>query len=197
MWTVAEFNLVPILVGLLIGFIVGFWIFRAVRRSSGGAAAHDVTADAPAAALDSQPPEPPPAVVRRPIRDGIDTVEGRGVAGEAATATRNVAGEILGVGSQQDLPSTGGPPDNLQMLKGVGPKLAAQLAENGIVRFDQLARLSANEVEMLDAKLGAFRGRIARDRLVEQAAFLARGDTDGFEARFGKLGGGTLQPPGR
>ena len=59
---------------------------------------------------------------------------------------------------------------------------------NGITRFDQLAALSANEVEILDSRMGAFRGRVARDRLVEQACYLARGDTDGFEANFGKLG---------
>ena len=34
---------------------------------------------------------------------------------------------------------------------------------------------------------------IARDRLVEQSAYLARGDTDGFQAKFGNLGTGTLQ----
>ena len=54
--------------------------------------------------------------------------------------------------------------------------------------------------------MGAFEGRIARDRLVEQAGYLARGDTDGFEAKFGKLGRiirspslsrGGFQPPRR
>ena len=75
------------------------------------------------------------------------------------------------------------------MLKGVGPKLAQKLNENGIIRFEQLAGLSATEVSMLDDRLGPFRGRLSRDRVVEQASYLARGDTDGFEARFGKLGG--------
>jgi predicted flap endonuclease-1-like 5' DNA nuclease len=74
-------------------------------------------------------------------------------------------------------------------LKGVGPKLAQKLNENGITRFDQLAALSRNEVAMLDEKLGAFRGRLQRDRVAEQASYLARGDRDGFEARFGSLGG--------
>jgi predicted flap endonuclease-1-like 5' DNA nuclease len=73
-------------------------------------------------------------------------------------------------------------------MKGVGPKLAAQLNQNGITRFDQLAGLSENEIAMLDERMGPFRGRLQRDRLVEQACFLARGDTDGFEAIFGKLG---------
>jgi predicted flap endonuclease-1-like 5' DNA nuclease len=119
----------------------------------------------------------------------LDGVEGRSVADEAAAATKDVAGEILGVDAHPVGPGPGGPGDDLQQLKGVGPKLAAQLAANGIVRFEQLAGLGETEAAMLDERMGAFRGRIARDRLVEQAHYLARGDTDGFEEKFGKLGG--------
>jgi predicted flap endonuclease-1-like 5' DNA nuclease len=57
----------------------------------------------------------------------------------------------------------------------------------GIIRFDQLARLSDAEVERIDVTLGAFRGRLTRDKVVVQADYLARGDIDGFEQRFGKL----------
>lgn len=77
--------------------------------------------------------------------------------------------------------------DELERLKGVGPKLAAMLAAHGITRFEQLAKLTASEIERLDADLGAFRGRLQRDRVAEQADYLARGDIDGFEQRFGKL----------
>lgn len=87
------------------------------------------------------------------------------------------------------VPEADGPPDNLQTLKGVGPKLAAMLGERGITRFDQLAALSAGQLAALDAGLGNFSGRLARDRVAEQAALLAAGDTDGFQARFGNLGG--------
>ena len=86
-----------------------------------------------------------------------------------------------------ELPGADGAPDNLQQLKGVGPKLAGILNERGITRFDQIASLSAGQVETLDAQLGAFRGRFERDRIVEQASYLARGDTDGYRARFGNL----------
>ena len=61
------------------------------------------------------------------------------------------------------------------------------LNERGITRFDQIAKLSPGQVEALDASLGAFRGRFARDRIVEQADYLARGDIDGYEAKFGNL----------
>jgi predicted flap endonuclease-1-like 5' DNA nuclease len=72
-------------------------------------------------------------------------------------------------------------------LKGLGPKVAARLAELGITTVGQIAALSDDEAERLDADLGAFRGRMGRDRWIEQARFLAAGDRSGFEAVFGKL----------
>lgn len=80
-----------------------------------------------------------------------------------------------------------GPPDDLVKLKGIGPKLAAVLNGHGLTRFDQIAKLSPSQVADLDETLGAFRGRLTRDLVIEQADYLARGDVDGFEQRFGKL----------
>ena len=62
-----------------------------------------------------------------------------------------------------------GPADDLTRLKGVGPKFAARLNELGITRYDQLAGLNANEVAHLDERMGPFQGRLARDRVIEQA----------------------------
>ena len=83
--------------------------------------------------------------------------------------------------------SGGGPGDDLEQLKGVGPKLAAMLNAHGISRFEQIAALTESELDRLDQDLGPFRGRLQRDRVVDQAHYLARGDTDGFEQRYGKL----------
>ena len=44
------------------------------------------------------------------------------------------------------------------------------------MRFDQIAHLTPEEIDRLDEQVGPFRGRIRRDRIVEQAAYLARGD---------------------
>lgn len=113
--------------------------------------------------------------------------EGRGVVGEAAAAASDVTGEILGAPVHSKLDKIAADGDDLTQLKGVGPRFAQILADQGFVRFAQIAGLSATEVERLDERVGAFRGRITRDRIVEQAAYLARGDIDGFEQRFGKL----------
>lgn len=164
MSNLVENNYILLAIALLIGLAIAFWLFRG-RRS----------ADAETG--------PPPRDMRR------DGPEGNALHDEYSAATRDVAGEILGIDAHPNIPGPSGPPDDLRTLKGVGPKLAAQLNDNGVTRFDQLARLTDNEVALLDARMGAFQGRLVRDRLVEQACYLERGDLDGFEAKFGKLGG--------
>ncbi|WP_294356886.1 hypothetical protein [uncultured Sphingomonas sp.] len=77
---------------------------------------------------------------------------------------------------------------SITQLKGLGPKIATRLGELGITQVDQLAWLDDAEAADLDAKLGAFQGRMERDRWREQARFLAKGDRAGYEAQFGKLG---------
>ena len=128
---------------------------------------------------DSAPTRPHMAKTRPP--------EGRGLAGEAAAATSDVTGELLGAPVRKKLDGVGKPGDELCQIKGIGPKFEDALNNLGFHRFEQLARLSPIEIERLDSQLGAFSGRIARDRIVEQADYLARNDIDGFEQRFGKL----------
>jgi predicted flap endonuclease-1-like 5' DNA nuclease len=112
--------------------------------------------------------------------------EGRGIAGEAAAATTDLTGNIISAPVHRALEGAV-PSDDLCILKGVGPKFADALHAAGFYNFAQIAGLTPLEVDRLDDQLGAFRGRSARDRIVEQAEYLARNDTDGFEQRFGKL----------
>lgn len=80
-------------------------------------------------------------------------------------------------------------PDNLQLLKGVGPKLAVLLNGLGVTSFQQIADWTDADIARVDPQLGTFQGRIARDNIVDQAGYLARGDKAGFEAKYGALGG--------
>jgi Uncharacterized conserved protein len=82
-----------------------------------------------------------------------------------------------------------GQADNLQLLKGVGPKLVALLNSLGVTRFEQIAGWTDADIAAIDPKLGNFAGRITRDNWVDQAGYLARGDKAGFEAKYGALGG--------
>ncbi|MFZ5743935.1 MAG: hypothetical protein ACOY7T_05585 [Pseudomonadota bacterium] len=78
-------------------------------------------------------------------------------------------------------------PDDLSRIKGLGPKLQKLLPELGITTFAQIAAMTEADLAELDTKLGAFAGRPAKDSWVEQAKFLAAGDTAGFESKFGKF----------
>jgi len=123
----------------------------------------------------------------RPHMTQSRPAEGRGVPGEVAAAATDVAGAILEAPVHKELDGEAGGGDDFCMLKGVGPKFADRLHALGFHRFEQLASLTPVEIERLDEQLGPFRGRLTRDRIVEQADYLARGDTDGFEQRFGKI----------
>ncbi len=79
--------------------------------------------------------------------------------------------------------------DNLQLIKGLGPKLAGLLNGLGVTSFQQIADWTDADIAAIDPQLGAFQGRIARDNFVDQAGYLARGDKAGFEAKYGALGG--------
>lgn len=76
---------------------------------------------------------------------------------------------------------------DLTRLKGLGPKVAAMLVEQGIPDIATLATLDATQADAVAAQLGMFAPRMTKDRWVEQARFLAAGDVAGFEAKFGKL----------
>ena len=87
-------------------------------------------------------------------------------------------------------PSPTGPPPAdgpVTQLKGLGPRVAERLAAEGITTVGQLAALTDDEAQILDAHLGPFTGRMTRDRWLEQARFLAAGDRAGFESVFGRL----------
>lgn len=113
--------------------------------------------------------------------------EGRGLTGEHAAAASDVAGDILRAPVHKKLDGEKESHDDLCVMKGVGPKFADALRDLGFTCYEQLAKLTPTEIERLDERLGTFRGRITRDRIVEQADYLARGDTDGYEQKFGKL----------
>lgn len=124
---------------------------------------------------EAPPPTPLPTAHERHDR----------VTDEVASAATDVVSQMLGIDGDEAAAAHG---DDLQRLKGVGPKLASRLHELGITRYHQLATMDPAEAAAIDDRLGAFKGRLARDRVIEQARLLDAGDIAGFEAQFGKLG---------
>jgi predicted flap endonuclease-1-like 5' DNA nuclease len=79
-------------------------------------------------------------------------------------------------------------PDNLELLKGLGPKVNTMLKSLGVTSFAQVASWTTADVAEIDGKLGAFAGRISRDNWIDQAKYLVAGDVAGFEKKYGALG---------
>jgi NADH-quinone oxidoreductase subunit E len=78
--------------------------------------------------------------------------------------------------------------DNLQMIKGVGPKLEGLLNDMGFFHFDQVSAWGADEVSWVDQNLEGFRARVSRDNWVSQATALAAGEKIEFSKRAKKDG---------
>lgn len=106
---------------------------------------------------------------------------------EAGAATEPTAPAQAPASSPPPSPAQTYADDPVTQLKGLGPKVAARLGELGVTTIGEMAALSDGQAQSIDAQLGAFTGRMSRDRWIEQARLLAAGDKAGFEAVFGKL----------
>ena len=73
----------------------------------------------------------------------------------------------------------GGKADDLQEIEGIGPALEKLVNSLGFYHYDQIAAWTEADVALIDAEMKNFKGRISRDRWVEQARIIA---TDGLEA---------------
>lgn len=63
-------------------------------------------------------------------------------------------------------------PDDLTILTGIGPKLAAALADRGVTRFAQIAAWTDEDIAGFDKELKLM-GRIGREAWIAQATRLA------------------------
>ncbi|MDZ7283628.1 hypothetical protein N4G62_16495 [Sphingomonas sanguinis] len=149
-------------------------------------------APAPAAPPPPPAPAPTPAPVPTPVMPTPSAPEEPVIADEplndepvvaAAPMTASPAAEAAPAAAKPARPED----QPITLLKGLGPKLTQKLAEHGITTVGDMAALSEAQAQALDAQLGAFSGRMARDRWLEQARLLAAGDRAGFEAVFGRL----------
>jgi len=184
-----------VLAGIVIGLFLGRLIWGGRARRLAGAtdsvANAAVTAAARTQADAAQRELAASQAAMRPLADEIDRLKR-----DLAKAKRPVQAPLPGIVALAPMapmaalePLTANPatPD-IRRLKGVGDKFAAALDALGLGSIDRLARLTPDEATDADTRLGAFNGRVARDRLVEQAALIDEGRMTEYEARFGKLG---------
>ena len=66
-------------------------------------------------------------------------------------------------------PAQSSEPDDLKLIKGVGPKLEKMLHELGVYKFSQIAAWSQTDIDEISKKLGSFKDRITRDDWINKA----------------------------
>lgn len=90
------------------------------------------------------------------------------VAGAAAVAAAQPAAMPPVADAAPAAPAT---PDNLQAIKGIGPKLGAILNDLGVTTYAQIAGWSAEDIRYIESKLD-FPGRVTREKWIDQAKSL-------------------------
>lgn len=163
-------NLLILGAAILLVLLIGGWLLARARRSARRRAYRpDVLDEGVAPAARNQALiDAPSAATAALAASGPDVLAG--------------LGEAVAVGAAEAASG-----DDLARIKGVGPKLVSLLGTLGVTRFEQIAAWTDEDLARIDAQLGAFAGRPARDAWVDQARLLAAGDTAGYEAKFGKL----------
>ncbi|BAM00996.1 MULTISPECIES: DUF4332 domain-containing protein [Caldilinea] len=93
-------------------------------------------------------------------------------------------------GAETTSPASKPAADNLQIIEGIGPKIAELLAQNGITTFADLAATSPEELRKM--LLAAGRRFAVTDPTTwpEQAALAAKGDMEALKALQASLKGG-------
>jgi large subunit ribosomal protein L21 len=80
--------------------------------------------------------------------------------------------------------------DDIELIEGIGPKMATVLKDAGLGTFDAIAKATPEKItEVLQASGGKF-GMAKPDTWPEQAALAAKGDWDAFDKLTQELVGG-------
>ena len=77
----------------------------------------------------------------------------------------------------------GGVGDKLKTIEGIGPAMEKLCHDLGIFHFDQIASWGAGEVAWMDSNLKGFKGRVTRDKWVDQARLIGEVGIDEFLRR--------------
>lgn len=177
----------PMIIGGIIGALVAIFVVMRLNRRArvirDENAPKDVLDEGAAPAARNQAFIDAPQSVANNFGETSANANADQIAGAEADAE---AGAVVSPSKPAPAEATGG--DDLTRIKGLGPKLATMLKEQGITSYAQIAAWSDADVERVDASLGRFAGRIMRDQWVAQAKLLAAGDEGGFVDKFGQNG---------
>ena len=109
---------------------------------------------------------------RKPVKDakGNPTPDPKGTAVAAKRRTSSAVPQVLYTDGPTD-----GSPDDLKVIKGIGPKFESDLNGKGIYYYRQIGAWKAADIKTVEADaMARFPGRIKRDGWVAQAKALAK-----------------------
>lgn len=155
------------------------------EAAKAAAEAAKATGGAPAAA----PPAPAPAAVKASEPKAQAEPKVKAVAAKAEPKPKAAPKAKVAPAAQAAEPAPvgdefkpellkaarGGKADDLELIWGVGPKLAKMLKDMGIFHFDQIAKWSGENLAWVDQNLGTFKGRAVRDDWIGQSKKLSSG----------------------
>jgi predicted flap endonuclease-1-like 5' DNA nuclease len=101
-----------------------------------------------------------------------------GLAAAVAAATRPLQDTIARLEAQLAVPGVMPSlpaPDDVELIRGIGPKIAALLARHGITTLRQIAAFTEEDVARIGPLLPVYAGRIADDDWIGQARRLTAG----------------------
>lgn len=122
-------------------------------------------------------PQPAPSAVA-PVAALVEVPSSAAPAGQADERQSR-----SGVARNDIYASAQAEPDDLKMIKGVGPKLEELLHRNDVTRFAQIATWDEAEIDRMAELFGRMGGRIRSDDWVAQARVLAAGGETELSAR--------------
>ncbi|WP_306119777.1 MULTISPECIES: hypothetical protein [unclassified Roseitalea] len=138
------------------------------RAKSAKAGAGKATGSSASAGKNRSAAKAKPADAKGPAKSAARPAAERAASGKASAGKAAAAG--------------GAAPDNLKLIKGIGPQNEKALNARGITRFEQIAGWTDADAERWGEEL-AFPGRIEREDWIGQARTLAQGGATEFSRR--------------
>jgi NADH-quinone oxidoreductase subunit E len=113
-----------------------------------------------------------------PAARGIDQATAEVLTAKPETTAAPEGTQPKGLTAARD-----GQADDLKKIEGIGPALEKLCHELGIFHFDQIAQWGEAEIAWMDSNLKGFRGRVTRDKWVNQAKIIVTEGMDAFLER--------------
>ena len=187
----ALFILFAFLIGAILGYIIRCMFFRP-RAAAAGAAVATGAAAVASASKPAPKSAPAPKPAAKPAAAPKPASAPKPKAAKPAPAKAPEAPKAAFV-SEADadgkpIPLSGprnGKKDDIKRIKGIGVKIEDTLNGLGIYHFDQIAGWSPKTVDWINGFI-SFKGRIEREKWIEQAKLLAEGKSTEFSKRVDK-----------